>query len=123
MCIYCLRALLSGPEQTLPRLALDLVLLPLSGSVWRSETAAEVCAVPFRRNKWKLCFLLPSTINRHCVELVAGLWSKWILIHALLHEPRWLQRLSSGNEEDEREVLIKASISSVVMRSRGEDLE
>lgn len=39
------------------------------------------------------------------------------------HEPRWLQRLSSANEEDEREVLIKPSISSVVMRSRGEDLK
>lgn len=39
------------------------------------------------------------------------------------HEPRRLQRLFSANEEDEREVLIKPSISSVVMRSRGEDLE
>lgn len=39
------------------------------------------------------------------------------------HEPGRLQRLSSANEEDEREVLIKPSISSVVMRSRGEDLE
>lgn len=31
--------------------------------------------------------------------------------------------LSSANEEDEREVLIKLSISSVVIRSRGEALE
>lgn len=37
------------------------------------------------------------------------------------HEPRWLQRLFSANEEDEREVLIKPGI--VVMRSIGEDLE
>lgn len=36
-----------------------------------------------------------------------------------LHGPRLLQWLSSANEEDEREVLIKVSISSVVIRSRG----
>lgn len=31
-----------------------------------------------------------------------------------------LQQLSSANEEDEREVLIKLNMSSVVIRSRGE---
>lgn len=40
-----------------------------------------------------------------------------------LHGPRLLQWLSSANEEDEREVLIKLSISSVVIRSREETLE
>lgn len=39
------------------------------------------------------------------------------------HGQRLRQWLSSANEEDEREVLIKLSISSVVIRSRGEDLE
>ncbi len=39
------------------------------------------------------------------------------------HGPRLLQWLSSANEEDEREVLIKLSISSVVIRSREETLE
>lgn len=39
------------------------------------------------------------------------------------HGPRLLQWLSSANEEDEREVLIKLSISSVVIRSREEALE
>lgn len=39
------------------------------------------------------------------------------------HGPRLLQWLSAANEEDEREVLIKLSISSVVIRSRGKVLE
>lgn len=39
------------------------------------------------------------------------------------HGPWLLQWLSSANEEDEREVLIKLSISSVVIRSREEALE
>lgn len=39
------------------------------------------------------------------------------------HGPRLLQWLSPANEEDEREVLIKLSISSVVIRNRGEALE
>lgn len=39
------------------------------------------------------------------------------------HGPWLLQWLSCANEEDEREVLIKLSISSVVIRSRREALE
>lgn len=39
------------------------------------------------------------------------------------HGPRLFQWLSSANEEDEREVLIKLSISSVVISSREEALE
>lgn len=66
-----------------PVLALGFIQASLSGPVCCSETAAGVPRT-FPRNNYKLCFLLPSTINRHCVELVAGLWNKWILIHALL---------------------------------------
>lgn len=36
----------------------------------------------------------------------------------LFHGLRLLQWFSSANEEDEREVLIKLSISSVVIRTR-----
>lgn len=39
------------------------------------------------------------------------------------HGSRVLRQLSSSNEEDEREVLIKLSISSAVIRSREEALE
>lgn len=39
------------------------------------------------------------------------------------HGPQLLQWLFSANEEDEREVLIKLSISSVVIRSRKEASE
>lgn len=39
------------------------------------------------------------------------------------HGLRLLQWLSSANEEDEREVLMKLSISSVVIRSGEEALE
>lgn len=40
-----------------------------------------------------------------------------------LHGPRLLPWLSSANEEDKREVLIKLSISSVVIKSTKEALE